>query len=186
MRTSINLDNKTPSNMYRRVQLSMYESSGSHFFKTTTGIQWGLDAFDESRLAMTVVTYLGVKWIFCCFRSVLEGKPGKEMPESWRLRFLETFSANNFTLSDTEHKISWESHYIVENLLLLTTLLAIRQTPGKQRFWENTSLAASRTFCSVSMFFYKMIEPSTLSHVHEQIMEISLWRGRVFHECEPY
>ena len=32
---------------------SMYESSGSQFFRTTTGIQSGPDAFDESRLVMT-------------------------------------------------------------------------------------------------------------------------------------
>ena len=39
---------------------SMYESSGSQFFRTTTGIQWGPDAFDESRFAMTFLTILGV------------------------------------------------------------------------------------------------------------------------------
>ena len=32
---------------------SMYETSGSQFFKTTTGIQSGLDAFDKSKLIMT-------------------------------------------------------------------------------------------------------------------------------------
>ena len=31
----------------------MYESLGSQFFRSTTGIQSGLDAFDESRFAMT-------------------------------------------------------------------------------------------------------------------------------------
>ena len=32
---------------------SMYESSDSQFFRTTTGIQSGLDAFDKSSLVMT-------------------------------------------------------------------------------------------------------------------------------------
>ena len=39
---------------------SMYESSGSHFFRTTTGIQPGTDTFDESRFAMTFLTYFAV------------------------------------------------------------------------------------------------------------------------------
>ena len=32
---------------------SMYESSGSQFFRTMTGMQSGPDAFDESRFVMT-------------------------------------------------------------------------------------------------------------------------------------
>ena len=39
---------------------SMYESLGSQFFRTTTGIQSGPDAFDESRFVMTFLTILGV------------------------------------------------------------------------------------------------------------------------------
>ena len=34
---------------------SIYDSSGSHFFKTNAGIQSGLDAFKKLRLAMTVL-----------------------------------------------------------------------------------------------------------------------------------
>ena len=37
---------------------SIYESSGSQFFKTTTGIQAEPDAFGESRLALTFSTIL--------------------------------------------------------------------------------------------------------------------------------
>ena len=40
---------------------SMYESSGSQFFRTNTGIQSGPDTFDESRFTMTFLTVLGVK-----------------------------------------------------------------------------------------------------------------------------
>ena len=64
-----------------------------------TGIQSGLDAFDESRFVMTFLNILGVTKI-CSFRLVLEGKIGKEIPESSRLEFLEKFLANNFALSD--------------------------------------------------------------------------------------
>ena len=39
---------------------SMYESSGSQFLRTPTGIQSGPDVFDESRFVMTFLTILGV------------------------------------------------------------------------------------------------------------------------------
>ena len=47
---------------------------------------------------MTFFTILGVTEILCSVKLVLEGKTGKETPESSRLEFLEKFSANNFAL----------------------------------------------------------------------------------------
>ena len=70
----------------------MHGSSGSHFFRTTTGIQSGPGAYDESRFVMTFLTN----------SSVLEWKAGKRIPESSRLKFLEIFSTNSFPLSDAE------------------------------------------------------------------------------------
>ena len=67
----------------------MYKSSGSQFFRITTGIQSGPDTFDESRFAMAFLTILGVMEILCSFGLVLEGETGKEMPESSILEFLE-------------------------------------------------------------------------------------------------
>ena len=84
----------------------MYESSGSEFFRITSGIQSGSEAFDESKFIMTFFTILEVMEILCSFRLVLEGKAGKEIPESSRLEFLEKFSANNFALSDAEDNTS--------------------------------------------------------------------------------
>ena len=84
----------------------MYESSGSQFFRTTTGIQSGPDAFDESRFIMTFLTILGVIEILCSFRLVLEGKTGKEIPESSRLEFSEKSLAKNFALSEVEDNTS--------------------------------------------------------------------------------
>ena len=72
---------------------NLYESSGSQFLRTTTGIQSGPDAFDESRFVMTLLTILGV---ICSFRLVLEGKASEQVLESSRLDFLENFLANNF------------------------------------------------------------------------------------------
>ena len=63
----------------------MYESSGPQFFRTTTRIQSGPDAFDESRFVMTFLTILGVTEILYSFRLTLEGKKGKEILESSRL-----------------------------------------------------------------------------------------------------
>ena len=55
---------------------------------------------------MTFLTILGVTEILCSFRLVLEGKTGKEIPESSRLEFIEKFSANNFNLSDAKDNTS--------------------------------------------------------------------------------
>ena len=133
----------------------MYESSGSQFFRTTTGIQSRPDAFDESRFIMTFLTILGVRDILCSFRLVLEGKTGKEIPESSRFEFLKEFLANNFALSDAEDNTSDPlNRGGIADLPLLRTLLAIGQKSREPSFWEvmdsfvlvaYASLAASRT-----------------------------------------
>ena len=132
----------------------MYESSGSQFFRTTTGIQSGPDAFDKSRFVMTFLTILGIMEILCSFRLVLEGKTGKEIPESSRFAFLEKFLANNFALSDAEDNTSSPlNRGGIADLPLLITLLAIHQKSQEPSFWEvmdsfvllaYASLAASR------------------------------------------
>ena len=149
MKPSNNLENKTPSDTYFSLL-----SSGSQFFRTTTGIQSGPDAFDKSRFVMTFLTILGITKI-CCFRLVLEGKTGKETPESSRLELLEKFSANDFALSDTEDNTSGSlNRGGIADLPLLRTLLAIWQKSREPSFWEvmdsfvllaYASLAASRT-----------------------------------------
>ena len=115
----------------------MYERSGSQFFRTTTGIQSGPDAFDESRFVMILLTILGVMEILCSFRLVLEGKTGKKIPESSRFEFLEKFLANNFALSDAEDNTSGPlNRGGIPDLPLLRTLLAIRQKSREPSFWE--------------------------------------------------
>ena len=61
---------------------------------------------NKSRFVMNFLFILEVTEILCSFRLVLEGKTGKEIPESSRLEFLEKFSANNFALSDAEDNTS--------------------------------------------------------------------------------
>ena len=51
---------------------------------------------------MTFLTNLGVREIRCSFRLVIEGKIGKDIPDSSRLEFLEMFFVNSFVLSDGE------------------------------------------------------------------------------------
>ena len=55
---------------------------------------------------MTFLTILEVTKILCSFILVLEGKTGKEIPESSILEILDKFSANNFALSGAEDNIS--------------------------------------------------------------------------------
>ena len=94
----------------------------------------------------------GVTEILCSFRLVLEGKTGKEIPESSRLEFLEKFLANNFALSDAEDNTSRSKNRGgIADLCLFRTLLAIYQNSCEPGFWEvidslaYASLAASRS-----------------------------------------
>ena len=134
----------------------MYEISGSQFFRTTTGIQLtNKDLMNQKRFVMTFLTILGVMEVLCSFRLVLEGKTGKEIPESSRLEMLEKFLANNFALSDAEgNASSLLNRGGIADLPLLRTLLAIRQKSQEPSFWQviysfvlvaYASLAASRT-----------------------------------------
>ena len=93
--------------------------------------------------------------ILCSFGLVLEGKIGKEIPDSSRLESLEKFLANNSALSDVEHNTSGMlNRGGIANLSLLRTLLAICQKSREPSFWEvmgsfvlvaYASLEASRT-----------------------------------------
>ena len=106
----------------------MYESSGSQFFRSATGIQLIPDTFDESRFVMTFLTILGATEILCSFRLVLEGKIGKEIPESSRKEFLAKLLANNFALSDAADNNSEPlNRGGIADLPLFRTLLAILQ-----------------------------------------------------------
>ena len=95
-----------------------------------------------------------VREILCSFRLVLEGKTGKETPESSRFEFLQKFSANSVALPDAENNIFGPlNRGGIADLPLLKTLLAIHQKSREPSFWEvmdsfvllaYASLAASR------------------------------------------
>ena len=148
---------------------SMYESPVSQFFRTTTGIQSGPDAFDESRFVITFITILGVTEILCSFRLVLQEKRGKEIPKWPRLEFLEKLLANNFALPGAEDNNSGPlNRGGIADLLLLRTLLAICQKSWEPSFSEvidsfvlvaYASLAASRTLLLACLNFTSNIIP---------------------------
>ena len=155
MKPSNNLDSLRHLRHLLKSSANMQESSGSQFFRTTTGIQSRPDAFDKLRFVTTFVTILGVTKILFSFKLVLEGKIGRETSESSRLEFKEKFSANNFALSDAEGNTSGPSNSEgVADLPLLRTLLTICQKSREPNVWEvmdsfvllaYVSLAASRT-----------------------------------------
>ena len=97
----------------------------------------GPGTFDKSRFVIIFLTILGVTALLCIFRLVLEGKIGKEIPESSRLEFSEMFSANNFALSDAQDSTSGLLNSGgIADLLLLRTLLAILQKSREPSFWK--------------------------------------------------
>ena len=116
---------------------SVDESSGSQFLRTTTGIKSGLHAFNKSRF----VKILCDTEMLCSFRLVLEGKTGKEIPESSRLEFLKKFLANSFDLSNAGNNIFWLlNKRDIADLTLLRTLLAICQKSWEPSSWEVISM----------------------------------------------
>ena len=83
---------------------------------------------------MIFLTILGVTEILCSFKLVLEGKTGKEIPESSTLEFLEKFSAKTFALSDVEDNTFGRlNRGGIADKILLKTLLVIRQVSGSNR-----------------------------------------------------
>ena len=116
---------------------SMYEISGSQFFRTTPEINSEPDVIDEPRFVTIFLTILRVIETLFSFILVLEVKTDKEIPESSRLEFLENFVAHNFALSDAEESTSGLlNRGGMADLPLLIKLLAIRQKSREPSFWE--------------------------------------------------
>ena len=86
---------------------------------------------------MIFLTILGNPEILCSFRLVQDGKTGKEIPESSRLGFLETFSTNSLALSDVEDTTSGPlTRGGTADLAFLRALFTIRQNSRELSFWE--------------------------------------------------
>ena len=86
---------------------------------------------------MIFLTILRIVEILCSFTLVLEGKTGKEMPDSSILEFVERFLANNFALSSAKGNFSGSSNRKgTAELPFLRPLLAIRQKSQEASLWE--------------------------------------------------
>ena len=127
----------------------MYESSDSHFFRTTTKAQSGPDTFDESRFIMTLLTTLVVIKVLCILRLVPEGKTGKEIPEPLRSELLEKSLANNSALTEGEDNPSRLLNRRGTASPLLRTPLAICQKSQEWSSWEVMHYSASLSTCSI-------------------------------------
>ena len=128
---------------------------------------------------------MGVKEILYCFRVVLEGKTGKEIPKSSRIEFLEKFSANNFALLDAEDNTSAPlNRGGIAHLSLLRTLLAICSRAkflGSDDSFDllaYASLAASRTLLQQLLAFLNFtLDSDNLSFWYKQKKVISMNYG---------
>ena len=70
--------------------------------------------------------------ISCSFRLVLEGKTGKEIPESSRLEFFKKFLVNDFALLEAEDSTSGPlNRGGIADLALLRTIL-VAKSPENQ------------------------------------------------------
>ena len=144
-RPSSNLKNKIRYDTYDKLQL-VYIKFRLIFLQTqhsniirTRCLSWIKVSCD--------FTGLGVSGILCGFKLVLEGKSGKEIPESSRLELLEEFSANAFALSDAVDSTSGPLiRGGIVDLALLKSLLAIRQSVMKAK-----SLGVYRLFIITSI-----------------------------------
>ena len=97
---------------------------------------------------MTFLTILGFTDM-SSFRLVLEGKTGKEIPESSKLELL--FSPNNFGSSDAEGCTSrLFNREGMAYLPLSKTLLAIHQKSREPSFWEVMDCFVLLAYASLS------------------------------------
>ena len=136
MRLSNNLENKTPSDIYWTVQLiymKVQVHSSSEPPLEYNQVQTCLR--NQAQLWPSLPTC--ELQDFYSFRTVLEGKLGKEIPEMSRLEFLKKIPANNFALSDAEDNTSGPlNRRSITDLPLLQTLLPIYLKSLESSFWE--------------------------------------------------
>ena len=108
MRPSNNLENKTLSDTYWRVQLECLKVQAHSSVEPPLKYSQDHMPLMNQGFVMTCLTILGIMEILCSFRLVLEGKIGKEISESSRLEFLEKFLASNlYQMQKTTPPVLW-------------------------------------------------------------------------------
>ena len=149
MRSSNSLEGKILSGIYWKDQLLCLKVQ-TH--SSLEPLEFNRCQSVLKRLVVIFVNNLRVTGILCSCRLVLEGKAGKEIPDSLRVELLEQISANNLVLSNKENNSSRSfSRAGIEYLPLLKKLLAICQKLWQPSFWERilfyfTSIRKSDNF----------------------------------------
>ena len=135
---------------------SIDESSGSNFFRNTTG----------KNQDQTPLTHQGWFWLLNQFGSyvnwlVLEGQAGKGKTESPRFEFSEKFFANSSALTEIEENTSGLLNWTrIADLSLWRTLLTIRQKSQKPSFWEVSNLL---TLINQKRLSFVLLEQASLT-----------------------
>ena len=121
----------------------------------------------QIKICYDLFNHLKVTEILCSFRLVLEGKTGKEIPESSRLQFLKKFSANNFVLSEAEGNTSWPlNRGGIADLPLLRTLLTIFQKVLRTKFLGSCGLFCFISICKFDSFKNPFATIASLSELY--------------------
>ena len=122
-----------------KTSASIYESSGFQFFRTTTGIQSGSNAFGKSKLVAIFLANTRLTTILCSFRLFLEGKSGKQVPELSRWSSLKWFQKKDlpYQMINTEPQVTLKRGGMADLPLLRTlqlfTELHVSQVSGKRK-----------------------------------------------------
>ena len=121
-------------------------------------MQPGPNAFDKAGLLMTFLTNLGV--ILCSLRLVLEGKTYKEVPESWKLEFLELF----FQMQETARPGRLVERYA--RFIFVVNNVRCSPKVTKARFLRNDRLFCFIIICKFSSFKNSFAIITSLSRLY--------------------
>ena len=153
MKPPNNLEIKTPSDTYCRVQLVC---KNVHAHSTLEPpLEYNQDQTPlANQGSLILLTILGVIVILCSFRSILEGKTGIEILESSKLESLRNFSASNFALSDAEDNTSGPLNKggIVDLPLLETLYIGNSPKVRRTKFLLKDGLFCFISICKFGSF----------------------------------
>ena len=117
---------------------------------------------------------MGVTEILCNFKLVLDGKTGKDIPESSRLEFLENISANNFALSDAEDNTSDPLNRGVQQIYLENTISNSPKVPWV-KFLRSNGLFCFISMCKFGSFKNPFAMITSLSELYFRIRRFIFW-----------
>ena len=172
MRRSNNLENKTVSDINWRDRL-VYMKVPAHS-SLEPPLEYNQDQTSWRcwwiKVCCDVFNHLGSYGNSMQFQISSRRETGKEKPELPRLEFLETFSANNFALSNAENN---SSRPTIADWPLLRTLLAIPQKSWDPSFWEVIDFCFS-SMCKFGSFKILLATITSLYELYFRFRRIIL------------